>query len=43
MGDTVQIYFDGKLIRTHEARHDRRKSTAPSAVPGGRPRKKKAS
>jgi len=42
-GDTVQIVFEGKLIRTHAARHDRTKEHGAFANPGGRPRKKKAS
>jgi transposase InsO family protein len=42
-GDTVQIAFEGKLIRTHRARHDRTKEHGAFANPGGRPRKKKAS
>jgi transposase InsO family protein len=41
--DTVQIYFEGSLIRTHKARHDRSKEHGAFGVPGGRPRKKKAS
>jgi transposase InsO family protein len=41
--DTVQIYFEGSLIRTHKARHDRTKEHGAFGVPGGRPRKKKAS
>jgi hypothetical protein len=41
--DTVQIYFEGTLIRTHKARHDRSKEHGAFGVPGGRPRKKKAS
>jgi hypothetical protein len=41
--DTVQIYFEGTLIRTHQARHDRSKEHGAFGVPGGRPRKKKAS
>jgi len=40
LGDTVQIFFEGKLIRTHEARHDRQKEHGAFANPGGRPRKK---
>ena len=43
LGDTVQIFFEGKLIRTHEARHDPRKEHGAFANPGGRPRRKKAS
>jgi hypothetical protein len=41
--DTVEIYFEGTLIRTHKARHDRSKEHGAFGVPGGRPRKKKAS
>jgi hypothetical protein len=41
--DTVQIYCEGTLIRTHQARHDRSKEHGAFGVPGGRPRKKKAS
>jgi transposase InsO family protein len=43
VGDTVQIYLGGTLIRTHEARHDPSKLHGAFGVPGGRPRKKKAS
>jgi transposase InsO family protein len=43
LGDTIQIFFEGKLIRTHEARHDPRKEYGAFANPGGRPRRKKAS
>lgn len=43
VGDTVQIKLDGKLLRTHEARHDREKEHGAFGVPGGRPRKKKIS
>jgi transposase InsO family protein len=42
-GDTVQISFNGQLLRTHRARHDREKEHGALANPGGRPRKKKAS
>jgi hypothetical protein len=41
--DTVEIYFEGALIRTHKARHDRSKEHGAFGVPKGRPRKKKAS
>jgi transposase InsO family protein len=41
--DTVEIYFEGSLIRTHKARHDRSKEHGAFGVPKGRPRKKKAS
>jgi hypothetical protein len=40
--DTVQIKLDGKLLRTHDARHDREKEHGAFAVPGGRPPKNKA-
>jgi hypothetical protein len=43
LGDTVQIFFEGRLIRTHAARHDPTKEHGAFATPGGRPRKKKAS
>jgi hypothetical protein len=43
VNDTVQIYFEGTLIRTHEARHDKSKEHGAFGVPRGRPRKKKAS
>ncbi len=43
LGDTVQILFEGKLIRAHEARHERQKEHGAFANPGGRPRKEKAS
>jgi transposase InsO family protein len=43
LGDTVQIFFKGKLIRTHAARHDKEKEYGAFANPGGRPRKKQAS
>ncbi len=35
--DTVQIWSDGKLIRTHPIRHDRRKEHGAFANPSGRP------
>ena len=43
VGDVVQIYLDGILIRTHRATHDPSKLHGAFGVPGGRPRKKKAS
>jgi hypothetical protein len=43
LGDTVQIFFKGELVRTHAARHDKEKEYGAFANPGGRPRKKKAS
>ena len=33
----------GKIVRTHEARHDKEKEHGAFGVPGGRPRKKKVS
>jgi len=41
VGDTVQIKLEGKIVRTHEARHDKEKEHGAFAVPGGRPRDKK--
>jgi transposase InsO family protein len=43
VGDTVQIWAGGKLIRTHPARHDPSKEHGAFATPKGRPRKLKAS
>jgi hypothetical protein len=43
VGDTVQIWAGGKLIRTHPARHDPSKEHGAFGVPKGRPRKLKAS
>jgi len=43
VGDTVQIKLDGKILRTHEARHDKEKEHGAFANPGGRPRKQKVS
>jgi transposase InsO family protein len=43
VGDVVQIYLGGILIRTHRATHDPSKLHGAFGVPGGRPRKKKAS
>jgi hypothetical protein len=40
VGDTVQITIDGKLIRTHKARHDRAKEYGALAMPNGKPRRK---
>jgi Integrase core domain len=37
--DSVQISVDGKLVRTHPVRHDRRKEHGAFANPGGRPRR----
>ena len=36
-GDTVQIWGDERIIRTHAAKHDRRKEHGAFANPGGRP------
>jgi transposase InsO family protein len=36
-GDTVQIWGDGRILRTHAAKHDRRKEHGAFANPGGRP------
>jgi hypothetical protein len=43
VGDTVQIWSEGKLIRTHPARHDKEKEHGAFNVRNGRPRKLKAS
>ncbi len=37
VGDTVQIWMEERLLRTHPARHDRRKEHGAFANPGGRP------
>ena len=37
VGDTVQIWGEGKLLRTHPVKHDRRKEHGAFANPGGRP------
>jgi transposase InsO family protein len=39
VGDTVQIAFEGRLVRTHAIRHDRTKEHGAFANPGGRPRR----
>ena len=39
VGDTVQITFDGALVRTHRARHDRSKEFGALAQPNGKPRR----
>ncbi len=39
VADTVQITFDGRLVRTHPIRHDRAKEHGAFANPGGRPRR----
>jgi hypothetical protein len=41
--DSVEIYLEGTLLRTHKARHDKSKEHGAFGVPQGRPRKKKAS
>jgi hypothetical protein len=43
VGDSVQIKLEGKIVRIHEARHDKEKEHGAFANPGGRPRHKKAS
>jgi transposase InsO family protein len=39
VGDTVQITIDGKLVRTHKARHDKAKEFGALAQPNGKPRR----
>jgi hypothetical protein len=39
VADTVQISFDGQLVKTHPIRHDRAKEHGAFANPGGRPRR----
>ena len=39
VGDSVQISFEGQLVRTHPIRHDRAKEHGAFANPGGRPRR----
>jgi transposase InsO family protein len=41
VGDTVQITFDGSLIRTHRARHDRGKEFAALSKPEGKPKSRR--
>jgi hypothetical protein len=41
--DRVEIWLEGALIRIHPVRHDKEKEHGAFGVPGGRPRKKKAS
>jgi hypothetical protein len=36
-GDTVQIWSEGQLLRTHPIRHDRGKEHGAFANPSGRP------
>lgn len=43
VGDTVQISQQGRLVRTHAARHDRSKEHGAFATPAGRPRRPKVS
>ncbi len=42
VGDTVQITIGGKIVRTHQARHDPTKEHGAFANPGGRPRRTNA-
>jgi transposase InsO family protein len=39
VGDTVQITIDGRLVRTHRARHDKAKEFGALAQPNGKPRR----
>jgi hypothetical protein len=39
VGDTVQISHEGKLIRSHKAKHDPAKEHGVFANPTGRPRR----
>jgi transposase InsO family protein len=39
VGDSVQISFEGQLVRTHPIHHDRAKEHGAFANPGGRPRR----
>jgi hypothetical protein len=39
VGDTVQITIQGKLVRTHRARHDKSKEYGALAQPNGKPRR----
>ena len=39
VGDTVQITFEGSLVRTHKARHDKSKEFGALAQPDGKPRR----
>jgi len=39
VADTVQITFDGQLVRTHRARHDPAKEYGALAQPNGKPRR----
>ena len=40
--DTIQIWGDGKILRTHAVKHDRRKEHGAFANPGGRPERTNA-
>lgn len=42
VGDTIQIAFEGRLVKTHPIRHDRSKEHGAFANPGGRPRRTNA-
>jgi Integrase core domain len=42
VGDSVQISFEGRLVKTHPVRHDRSKEHGAFANPGGRPRRTNA-
>jgi transposase InsO family protein len=42
VGDTVEISQDGKLIKSHAARHDRGKEHGAFSTPGGRPHRRNA-
>lgn len=39
VGDTVQITIDGKLVRTHQAPHDKAREFGALAQPNGKPRR----
>ena len=39
IGDSVQISFEGRLVKTHPVRHDRSKEHGAFANPAGRPRR----
>jgi hypothetical protein len=39
VGDSVQISFEGRLVKTHPIRHDRSKEHGAFANPAGRPRR----
>jgi transposase InsO family protein len=41
VGDTVQITINGRLARTHRARHDRSKEFGALAQPNGKPRRRR--